>query len=70
MINKWEIVHDCDDDDGNPTTYSLKVGERKFYWICLTYDNQYEVIDSDARTVLKTCKSLSSSKRWVSINLL
>lgn len=30
----------------------------------------YDVIDSDAETLLKICQSLRSAKRWVSMNLL
>ena len=70
MKNKWEIVHDCDDDQGNPTTYSLKTSDGKYYWICKAEFNTFDVIDHDACTILKNCKNLSSAKRWVTINLL
>ena len=70
MKNKWEILHDCDDDNGNPTVYVIKAGENKYYWLELTYNNMVDVIDCDAETVLITCKTLASAKRWVTINLL
>jgi hypothetical protein len=70
MKNKWEVLHDCDDDNGNPTSYSLKVGENKYYWLDLHYDGMVDVIDCDCHTVLMTCRNLVSAKRWVSINLL
>lgn len=70
MKNKWEVLHDCDDDNGNPTTYSLKVGENKYYWLVLADYGMFDVIDCDNCTVLKTCKNFSSAKRWVSTNLL
>lgn len=70
MKNKWEILHDCDDDNGNPTVYSLKVGENKYYWLDLLDGGRVDVIDCDCHTVLKTCKNLTSAKRWVTINLL
>ena len=33
METKWNIVHDCDLEDGTPTEWSLKVTDDKFYWI-------------------------------------
>lgn len=33
MKNTWNIVHDCDLDDGTPTEWSLKIAENTFYWI-------------------------------------
>lgn len=70
MKNKWEVLHDCDNDDGSPSTYYLKVSKNKFYFLCLNYSDMVDVIDCDGHTVLKTCKNLTSAKRWVSINLL
>lgn len=70
MKNKWEILHDCDDDNGNPSVYTCKAGENKYYWLGLQYDGMVNVIDYDGHTVLKTCKTLASAKRWVTINLL
>lgn len=70
MKNKWEILHDCDDDNGNPSVYTYKVGENKYYLLELQYDGMVDVIDCDGHTVLKTCKTLASAKRWVTINLL
>jgi|UniRef100_UPI00402895A6 hypothetical protein len=70
MKNKWEILHDCDDDNGNPSVYIYKAGENKYYWLELQYDGMVDVIDCDGHTVLKTCKTLASAKRWVTINLL
>ena len=69
MKNIWNVVHESDDENGNPTLYSLKLKEGKFYWIEET-NKGFDVIDTDARTVLKTCKSLTSAKRWVTENLL
>lgn len=67
---KWEILHECDDDDGNPTVYALRIGKNKYCWLELQYDGMVDVIDCDGHTVLKTCKTLASAKRWVTINLL
>ena len=70
MRRKWEIVHDCDLEDGTPTTWSLKAGQKKFYWICEVSDKTFDVIDSDNHTILENCKTLRSAKRWVTMNLL
>lgn len=70
MKNKWEVLHDCDDENGNPTVYFLKVGENKYYWLDLYDYGMVDVIDCDCCTVLITCKNLVSAKRWVTINLL
>ena len=70
METKWNIVHDCDLEDGTPTEWSLKVTDDKFYWIDEMSDGTFDVIDHDAHTVLMNCKTLASAKRWVTINLL
>jgi len=60
----WNIVHECDMEDGTPTEWSTKIGN-KFYWIDEVADGTFDVIDSDAHTVLANCKSLDGAKRWV-----
>ena len=70
MKNVWVIVHDCDLDDGTPTEWALKIAENVFYWIDAMANSTFDVIDKDGHTVLKNCQSLSSAKRWVTINLL
>lgn len=70
MEREWNIVHDCDLGDGTPTEWSLKVAEGKFYWITEGSDGSFDVIDHDAHTVLMSCKTLTSAKRWVATNLL
>ena len=70
MKREWNVVHDCDLEDGTPTEWSLKVSEGKFCWIDEMSDGTFDVISHDARTVLANCKTLTSAKRWVSMNLL
>ena len=70
MKREWSIVHECDLDDGTPTEWSLEVADGKFYWIAEMSDGTFDVVDYDARTVLMNCKTLSSAKRWVTMNLL
>lgn len=74
MKNKWNVIHDCDDDDGQPTCWAKEVNHcrySKYVWISKQGDTEYavEVIpDAETRTLM-TCKSLTSAKRWVAINI-
>ena len=68
--HKWNIVHECNEEDGTATTWVLETEYRKFYWICKLYDGTFDVIDNDAHTVLMNCKTLTSAKRWVTMYLL
>lgn len=70
MKTQWNVVHECDMDDGTPTEWALKVAENKFIWIDALFNGTFDVIHYDAQKVLKNCKSLSSAKRWVTMNLL
>lgn len=74
MKHKWQIIHDCDDDNGEPTCWAREVNHPKygrFVWIHEDGGHSYtvEVIpDRDAR-ILATCRSLASAKRWVTVNI-
>lgn len=74
--NQWEIIHDMDDEEtGEPTGWSLEINHEKhgkYVWITLNEKEKYnvEVKVLDDFKVLAECKSLSSAKRWVTINLL
>lgn len=70
MERKWNIVHDCDLEDGTPTEWRLKVADGIFYWIDEMSDGTFDIIGHDAHTVLMNCKTLASAKRWVAMNLL
>ena len=70
MKREWNIVHDCDLDDGTPTEWSLRVADDKFYWIDEVSDGTFDIIDHDSHTVLANRKTLTSAKRWVATNLL
>ena len=67
---KWNVVHDCDLEDGTPTEWSLKITDDKFYWIAEDSNGTFDVIDDDAHSVLMNCKTLASAKRWVTMYLL
>lgn len=70
MRRKWEIVPEMDLDDGTPTEWALKVADGKFYWIDEMSDGTFNIIATDAHTVLMNCKSLASAKRWVTRNVI
>ena len=71
MKREWNIVHDCDLEDGTPTEWSLKVADGKFYWIAEVSDGTFDVIDRDAQAIIMSgCKTLASAKRWVTMKLL
>lgn len=72
MKKVWKIVHDADDENGNPTCWTREVNHPKygrFVWISET-DTGYDItVYKNSFIVLKNCMSLPSAKRWVSINL-
>ena len=83
MKLNWEIIHECDDDDGNPTQWALEINHPlhgKFCWISETWTKQghyfaVEVLtDGEIGRIcfkeLVQCKSLTSAKRWVSRYLI
>lgn len=72
---KWNIIlESVDEETGEPTCWSKEVNHPqygKYVWITKKEENIFDIeIDRGSEfTVLKTCKSLASAKRWVSINL-
>lgn len=63
---QWEIVHDCDLEDGTPTVWSLKVADKTWYWIDVKSDGTFDVIGKDGVSVLKSnLKSFASANRWL-----
>jgi len=75
MKRKWEIVHDCDGDNGEPTCWVLEVNHSdygKYIWITdsgLGFDVEHKSKYSNDIAPLVTCKTLTSAKRWVSMNI-
>lgn len=68
----WNPVLECDDDENNPTVWATEVNSEKYgkyVWICDTGDG-FEITSSYYDEMpIKVCKSLTSAKRWVSINI-
>lgn len=71
--NEWKIIHDMDGEDGSPTSWSKTINHKKYgkyVWITEVEKGfDVEVVYDDEFILLKNCKSLTSAKRWVSINL-
>lgn len=69
---KWNIIHEMDDEEtGKATCWSSEINHEKYgkyVWITLDNTNKYnvEISSDDDFKVLKSCKSLTSAKRWVS----
>ncbi len=73
MKEKWEIIHECDDEDGNLVQWCREVNHHKYgkyVWIN-DMGNYFNVeVDYGGFIELATCRSLTSAKRWVTMNLL
>ena len=74
MENKqWEIIHDADSEDGTPTCWVKEINHAKYgrhVWISKTEEGyNVEVNPYSDFTTLANCKTLTSAKKWVSINI-
>ena len=75
---KWKIVHDCDDEDGNPTQWSAEINHPKYGKFCWINDMDSGIptgyfnveVQTDGFVELVRCKSFTSAKRWVASHLL
>ena len=72
---KWNIIHECDTDDGKPSQWCLEINHSKYGKYCWINDmGEYFGVEvdygSNCFTEIARCKSLSSAKRWVTMNLL
>lgn len=74
---KWDPILECDDDEGNPTVWTSEVNSKKYgkyVWISQEDDDEFCITTSNygsdlGSEPLMICKSLSSAKRWVSMNI-
>lgn len=73
MKNTWNIVHDCDEKNGEPTCWMKEINHPKygeFVWITENENGLYDIaVDKGEFITLITCKTLTSAKRWVTANL-
>ena len=75
MKYNWIPVPECDDDDGNPTVWAAEVNSQKYGKFALISDvgDEFEITSSNYSSFdckpRMICKSLTSAKRWVSMNI-
>lgn len=72
---KWNILEECNEEDGTPTCWSLEINSEKYgkyVWISINCSGEYsiEIDRGSGIETLKECKSLTSAKKWVTMNLL
>ncbi len=71
--SKWEIVHECDDENGNPTQWCREINHPKYgkyVWISNMGPYFAVEVDHGGFIELVQCKTLTSAKRWVTRCLL
>lgn len=69
----WQVVHECDDEIGNPTAWAAEINHYLYGKYCWIIDNgDYFSVEIDCATFdeLVKCKTLSSAKRWASTHLM
>lgn len=71
---EWTVLHDADDDNGKPTMWAAGIFHPEYgnwCWISDMGDHfAVEVEDTGDFVELAKCKSLTSAKRWVTMNLM
>lgn len=72
---KWKIIHESDDEDGNPTQWSTEINHPKYGKYCWINDmDGYFTVEVyyfyRGFVELARCKSFTSAKRWVTTNLM
>lgn len=70
----WNIVHECDDEDGNPTQWVSEIKHPQYGKYCwISNAGEYFSVEVNRGGLkfkeLAKCKSLASAKRWVSTQL-
>lgn len=78
MKLQWNVIHECDDDDGNPTQWAAEINHPKYGKYCWINDMGSDIstgyfnveVNCGGFVELVQCKSLASAKRWVTMNLL
>lgn len=74
-MNKWQIVHDCDGENGEPTCWTKEISHPdygRFVWITENTNGKFDVEICEKEgtfRILATCKSLASAKIWISMNI-
>ena len=74
----WKVIHECDDEDGNPACWAAEINHPKYgkyVWINAIGSGIAEKgfnveVNLNGFTELVQCKSLTSAKRWVATQLV
>ena len=69
---QWNIVHECDKENGNPTQWVAEINHGqygKYCWINDMGDYFGIEVDYGGFMELMQCKTLVSAKRWVTTQL-
>ena len=71
MGNTWHILHDADEDNWEPGCWQKEISHGLYgsYVSIWKYGEHEYGVEAKGSTLLKTCKSLASAKRWVAMNL-
>lgn len=70
---QWGIVHECDEENGNPTQWVAEINHEqygKYCWINDMGDYFGIEVDYGGFIELMRCKTLASAKRWVTTQLM
>lgn len=61
----WHVIHDADDEEGNPTQWSATLSEGVFLWIDKEIDG-YAIYDTEdtTRSALETFATLQEAMDW------
>lgn len=67
MNIEYEIVHECDQEDGTPTCWATKYGNQ-FWWIEIRPDGYYMCVTTiyGEQSDIRPCKSFGEAERWIS----
>ena len=71
-MNPWKPVIDCDDDEGNPTVWAIRIDSYRYGRFCWISDigDGFEITTSYSQErPIKVCKTLASAKRWVAMHI-
>lgn len=72
-MNKWTVIEECNDENNNPTCWACEINSKRYgRYVWITDKGGGYDVEVDAGNhiySIKKCKSLSSEKRWVAMNL-
>ena len=71
-IIQWRIIHECDNDNGEPTEWACRLTEDgQFVWIDKIGERAYGITNkASGDDYLYVADSLQDAKRWVTKHLI